>query len=46
MTLLDMPEAGPLVNCLLCVSQAGTVGLISLVEMEQYVVQLFRLLDI
>lgn len=33
--LLDMPQAGPLHGTLLCTSQAGTVGIISLSEMEQ-----------
>lgn len=33
--LLDMPQAGPLRGTLLCTSQAGTVGIISLSEMEQ-----------
>ena len=34
-SLLDMPQAGTLAGNLLCTSQAGTVGLISLVDMEQ-----------
>ncbi|OXG25397.1 hypothetical protein C367_03219 [Cryptococcus neoformans Ze90-1] len=33
--LLDMPQAGSLRGTLLCTSQAGTVGIISLSKMEQ-----------
>ncbi|KIR29487.1 hypothetical protein I307_01393 [Cryptococcus deuterogattii 99/473] len=33
--LLDMPQAGTLRGTLLCTSQAGTVGIISMSEMEQ-----------
>lgn len=33
--LLDMAQAGSLQNHLFCVSQAGTVGIIALQEMEQ-----------
>nr|XP_019009161.1 uncharacterized protein I206_05807 [Kwoniella pini CBS 10737]OCF47942.1 hypothetical protein I206_05807 [Kwoniella pini CBS 10737] len=32
--LLDMPQAGPLIGCLLITSREGTVGIISLKEMD------------
>ncbi|WWD20135.1 hypothetical protein CI109_104611 [Kwoniella shandongensis] len=35
LSLLDMPQAGSLQGSLLCTSKAGTIGIISLVNMEQ-----------
>lgn len=35
LAILDMPDAGMLQDHLICVSQEGTVGVISLAKMEQ-----------
>ena len=35
--LLEMPQAGILRTCVLCTSQDGTIGIISLKEMDQSV---------
>ena len=34
-TMLDMPLAGVLRNCVLCTSKEGTIALISLADMDQ-----------
>lgn len=35
LSLIDLPNAGFLRNCLLCTSADGTIGIISLADMEQ-----------